>query len=501
MWILVAVISVYIVVVCLRRLTSAGEVRINCPGPTGLPIIGSAFSLDKLHPYETFSRWSRTFGDVYQVRIFGQRVIVLGSFKTIMEAFSVRGPDFSGRPRQFYRAAFMSDGCHDIVSASPSDTWRHLRKTVQREIKKFDPGHLRLEELMGDILDEAMMELSSHQGAAFDPREIISSTILNINCLFLIGEKFSKDDEMLRLIQHLVQLITEVMNVGGPGSELDIFPWLRFFGNKTFKKLEEAKVIRDIVYKWMREHVEEDLESGRTQKGVVHGLFSLLNSNKQQGGVSAMNIKLAIVNLLVGGSSATTCYLYLLVNVLCQYPQVQARLRQEVDKVVGPLRRPCLADRDQMNYTRATLIELLRFGSLSPILIPHSTVRSTSVGGVSIPPGTTVFFNVRAVHHDPNYWTNPYNFNPERFLDSKGSLLPPEDEKRKRVLSFGGGPRGCPGEALALSRMFLTTATLIQRFEIERDPTRPPTSCDPRTYDLGLVLNPKSYLITVVRRP
>lgn len=511
-------VIVAIAIVCFVSLLRSLRMTISgLPGPRPLPFFGNALSLDRSRPYDTFTRWSRVYGDVYQARLFGQAVVVLSGFEAIQETFTgARAKDFAGRPKRFYRAAFMSDDCQDIVSASPSPAWHALRRTVQREMRRFDPGLERLELLTGAIMDE-MAEALSHRSAAaeegaVDPRETVYDAVMGVNCLFLAGDKFPSDSDEMRMFRRLERHVTESMNVGGSGSELDFFPWLRFFGNATYRRLREAKRIRDVLYDWLKVRVRRDIESGRTNNGVVHGLFSALEaaaaaaaagaaSGPPRPLITATNVKLAIVNLLIGGSAATTAYLYLLINVLAQYPDAQRLVRQETDTVVGAGRRVGLDDRDSMPFARAFLLELLRFGSLSPILIPHMTLVDTAVRGHPVPAGVQVFMNVRAVHHDPVYWGDPYVFRPQRFLDASGRLLPPEHERRKRVLSFGGGPRVCPGEQLGTSRLFIALVTVVQRFVVATPDGKTDTAtCDPRTFDLGLVLSPKAYKVKFIER-
>ena len=188
---------------------------------------------------------------------------------------------------------------------------------------------------------------------------------------------------------------------------------------------------------------------------------------------------------------------------------VQERLRAESDGVVGLCRRPTVGDRASMPYAAATVLELLRYGSMSPMAIPHQTVRDTRIGDVPIPAGVWTFLHLRCVHHDPAFWHEPYRFRPERFLDADGAgggggggrLVPVDDERRRRVLSFSGGPRACPGEEVAKARLFLAVATVVQRTAaILPDDAAPQVSCDPRTFQPGLVLTPKHYRVRFVRR-
>lgn len=73
-------------------------------------------------------------------------------------------------------------------------------------------------------------------------------------------------------------------------------------------------------------------------------------------------------DIIMAGLATTTSSLYGLFNILLHYPQVQAKLQQEVDQVVGRSRTPCLADRDKMPYTTATIYETLRYMSITPTL-------------------------------------------------------------------------------------------------------------------------------------
>jgi len=180
---------------------------------------------------------------------------------------------------------------------------------------------------------------------------------------------------------------------------------------------------------------------------------------------------------------------------------MQEKLRAEIDDVIGCDRRPTVADRASMPYASATVLELLRYGSLSPIIIPHQTVRDTRIGDVDIPSDVWVFLLLLQVHHDEAFWGDPYRFRPGRFIDpASGDLVPPEERRRRRVLSFSGGPRACPGERVAMSRLFLAAAVLVQRSVVLPDNSAAQVSCDPRTFLPGLVLSPKEYRVRFVPR-
>jgi len=482
------------------------RVPIALPGPRGFPLVGNAFQIDPRRAYETLATWSRIYGDVYRIDLFGQPVIVLSSVDTIREVLVQRGRDFAGRPRLFFRAGFMADSYQDIVSTSPGPVWNVLRKTVMREIKgsarNVGIGRQRLDSVTAVILDEMTDEFLASETLPFDPLSRVYDAVMNMTCMMLIGDKFRSDDEELAMYKRLERLVTTSMSVGGKGVELDILPWLRFFGNSTYRKLCEAKRLRNELYDRLCNRIDEDRKGGKS--GLAHALLAALDGDdnrKQNSALTSNNVKLAIVNLLIGGASSSTNYIYLLINILAQNPDVQEKLRAEVDGVIGSGRLPAIGDRAAMPYAAATVLELLRYGTLSPIIIPHQTVRETRVGEVEIPSGVWVFLHLRRVHHDETFWEDPFRFRPERFLDAaSGQLVPPGDSRRRRLLSFSGGPRSCPGEQVATARFFMAATVLVQKCVVLPDNTAPQVTCDPRTFAAGLVLAPKEYRVRFIRR-
>ena len=92
-------------------------------------------------------------------------------------------------------------------------------------------------------------------------------------------------------------------------------------------------------------------------------------------------------------------------------------------------------------------------------------------------------------HHDENLWDDPFKFKPERLMDADGDLVPADHPNRRNTMPFGAGHRICVGEVLALSRMFLITARILQNFTILPESTvEKQPSCDPRGMKMGVVI-------------
>uniref|UniRef100_A0A5F5PXT1 Steroid 17-alpha-hydroxylase/17,20 lyase n=1 Tax=Equus caballus TaxID=9796 RepID=A0A5F5PXT1_HORSE len=153
-------------------------------------------------------------------------------------------------------------------------------------------------------------------------------------------------------------------------------------------------------------------------------------------------------------------------NVVDIFPalKLKKKIQEEIDQNVGFSRTPTLSDRNRLLLLEATIREVLRIRPVAPMLIPHKALVDSSIGEFAVDEGTNVIINLWALHHNEKEWHQPDRFMPERFLDPTGSqLISPS----LSYLPFGAGPRSCIGELLARQELFLFTAWLLQRFNLE----------------------------------
>ena len=169
-----------------------------------------------------------------------------------------------------------------------------------------------------------------------------------------------------------------------------------------------------------------------------------------------------------GGETTSTTLEWWLLAMLV-YPSVQARAHAELDEVVGRARTPTFADLPFLPYIRAMVKETVRWSSLTPFAVPHSSTADEWYEGNFIPKGTIYLPNMRLLNFDTEvFGANAADFDPSRYMDEKGQVKTLIDGREDGHMSFGFGRRVCPGRYVAEGSLAIDFATLLWAMRFER---------------------------------
>ncbi|XP_074786826.1 cytochrome P450 2F3-like [Athene noctua] len=199
------------------------------------------------------------------------------------------------------------------------------------------------------------------------------------------------------------------------------------------------------------------------------------------------------VNLFFAGTETVSSTLKYGLRLLLRYPEVEERLHEEIERVLGGQRGPCLQDRARMPYADAVVHEIQRFADIVPMGVPHRTTRDVRLRGYRVPEGTDVLPLLCTSQFDAEHFPSPETFDPRHFLDVSGRF-----RRSDAFMAFSAGKRVCLGEALAAAELFLFLTSILQCFQLRGE--APPAAIDVTPESSGLGNVPRPYRLALLPR-
>ncbi|XP_072042965.1 cytochrome P450 2J5-like [Amphiura filiformis] len=488
--ILLTCISTLLLFYFLRKRDESSK---TIPVPWNFPLIGNvpwivwSFYRSGTPLYEFMRQLKYIYGNVYAFNICGQLVVIVNEFQVIKKMFD--SPYVSARPR-------LSDFCvqlglqNGLVLAS-GDLWSQQRKFTQTAFRSFGIGMKSFEEKITSESHALITEITHLKGAVFESQPVLVNAVSNVICSVIFGKRFDYRDE--RFLHF--QMLAGQQTVLGQKLFPEIFiPFLRYRNSKNkeaiVKNFHEIQVfLSDII----REH-EIDFDPNHPRDYIDVYLNEL--QQKKDGRASNFtkldeeSMMHTISQLFSAGTDTTSGTLQWGLAYMVAYPNIQTRIQEEIDEVVGSNRLPTISDKPSLPYTCATIFEIQRL-TRSRLAVPHFCSKSISVCGVTIPEDAIVMANIWAVHRDPELYSDPEVFKPERFLNEKGEVYQPEE-----FVPFSSGRRICLGDKLARMELFIFLSHLLHQFTFEpTEPTDYRESLDP-----GIGMDPKYPRLRAIKR-
>ncbi|KAJ6495407.1 high nitrogen upregulated cytochrome P450 monooxygenase 2 [Mycena sanguinolenta] len=170
---------------------------------------------------------------------------------------------------------------------------------------------------------------------------------------------------------------------------------------------------------------------------------------------------------VIAASDTTALALSSVVWFLLSLPEYYQRVQQELDEVIVDGDDPLDVKKHQeLHFLSACINESLRLHPPVPSKggsrqIPF-TQRGRSIAGRFIPPGTSVWTPPYALHRNPEYFSHPNQFLPERWLS--GSNF--ERHDTSAFMPFSLGPANCVGQKFAKCELFLVLSILFKSFDL-----------------------------------
>lgn len=170
--------------------------------------------------------------------------------------------------------------------------------------------------------------------------------------------------------------------------------------------------------------------------------------------------------LISAGGDTSSVTLAALLFYLLRHPAALDRLTREIRSTftdINDIQSPNLSP-SNLPYTRACLDEALRLAPAVPAHLPRTILPGgLTIDGHFLPGGTVVGTSAYAIHHNAEYYPDPFDFHPERWLTEDKEQLA---KMKSAFCPFTLGSRMCIGRSLAYMELTITLGRMLFMYDI-----------------------------------
>ncbi|XP_069346726.1 cytochrome P450 2D17-like isoform X1 [Eulemur rufifrons] len=483
------------------------------PGPMALLGLGNILQMDFQDIAYSFGQLRRRFGDVYSLQLAWTPVVVLNGLEAVREALVKHNEDTADRPPSPI-SEHLGHGPHaeGVIMARYGPAWREQRRFSLSTLRFFGLGKKSLELWVTEEAACLCAAFADQAARPFSPNALLNKAVGNVIASLTYGRRFEYDDRSFLRLMELVEK-QHHQESGYLMQVVMAFPVLLRIPRLAGKVISARKGFMALLDELVTEH-RMTRDPAQPPRDLTDAFLAEVEKAKgnPNSSFNDENLRLVVADLFSAGMVTTSTTLAWALLLMILHPDVQregraqlpasdplwdtcvcpGRVQQEIDEVIGKVRRPEIGDQAHMPFTTAVIHEVQRFADIVPLGVPHMTSRDIEVQGFLIPKGTTLFTNLSSVLKDEAVWEKPFRFHPEHFLDAQGRFVKPE-----AFMPFSAGRRTCLGEPLARMELFLFFTSLLQRFSFSVPPGHP------RPSDHGVcnfLVTPSPYQLCAVPR-
>ena len=445
------------------------------PGPT-YKMPGKLLRQFIHDPINTLSTIAREYGDISYFKLGPEHVYLINNPDYIEKVLIYDHRNFKKGKRLQTVKAILGEG----LVTSEGDFHNRQRRLIQ---PIFHPKQIMT---YSNIMTDYAVRMRNrwNDGATVDISKEMMRLTLGIICKSVLN--YDVESEAQEVGKALTTVRKYSKRLQSPiGHVLDKIPILP----APRRAREARKELDSLVYGLIsdRRQQEESDNDKRYDDDLLSRLMQAQESNiadhvghNDVPSTSTSNEKMSdkqvrdeVMTIFIAGHETTSNALTWTFYLLSQYPDVERKLHDELELVVGNNssnnagnRIPTADDIPKLQYTERVLRESIRL--YPPVWTMGRYVENDySVGEYTIPAGSSILMSQYVMHHDPRYYEKPEEFNPNRWTDDFNAHLP-----RFSYFPFGGGIRGCIGESFAWMEGILIIATIAQEWSMRLAPSQ-----------------------------
>ncbi|KAK6260538.1 Cytochrome P450 - like 7 [Theobroma cacao] len=478
------------------------------PGPKKWPVVGNLLQLSPL-PHRDLASLCDKYGPLVYLRLGSVDAITTNDPDIIREILLRQDDVFASRPRTL-AAVHLAYECGDVALAPLGPHWKRMRRICMEHLLTTK----RLESFAKHRADEAQhlvkdVSARAKTGKLVNLREVLGAFAMNNVTRMLLGRQYfgaeSAGPQEALEFMHITHELFWLLGVIYLGDYLPIWRWVDPYGCE--KKMREVeKRVDDFHKRIIEEHRRaregKKREFGREDDGEEMDFVDVLLSLPGEDGKAHMDdtdIKALIQDMIAAATDTSAVTNEWAMAEVIKHPRVLRKIQEELDTVVGPNRMVNESDLPHLNYLRCVVRETFRMHPAGPFLIPHESLRATTINGYYIPAKTRVFINTHGLGRNTKIWDDVEVFRPERHWLANGTRVEISHGADFKILPFSAGKRKCPGAPLGVTLVLMALARLFHCFD-----WAPPEGLRPEdinTTEVYGMTMPKAEPLMAIARP
>jgi cytochrome P450 len=427
------------------------------PGPCGVALWHSLRRM-RWSPLTEYLRLREQFGDIVRLATLPHPVYLLSHPDAVHYVLHENARNY--RKGLLFQpiAALQGQG----LLTSEGDLWARQRRLVQPAFHRRQLATFA--EVMVDEARAVVQEWRQpmQTGTPINVAERMNRLTFNVVGRVLLGADPGALDAYWGALRTIALPLLQFINARA--TRLWVPPlWVPTPRNWRFRR---AVAVYDALVQQIIAARRQAMRHAEGQPTDVLALLLAACDDTSGAGMSERQLRDEVVTFIGAGAETSAHALSWTWYLLAHHPAIARRVQTELDAVLSG-ETPTPQALPHLPYSRMVLAEALRLYPPS-VVIPRQANAPDEIGGYTIPKDAVVVISQYVTHRHPEFWSEPEQFQPERFTPAQAS-----SRHRCAYLPFGEGPRRCVGEPFALLEVHLVLATIAQVYTLQVVPEHP----------------------------